>query len=249
MNWQTPGFEKNKKYLEQVLKNGKLSHAYLFCGSDFADKKGFTHDLFRLINKISSEETGIYNGDPDFKVITPRIEDEETRIYIEDIRDLKLFLSLRPYSVNYKFAIINDADRLTPEASNAILKILEEPSASSVIFLLTSKPKLLLPTIVSRCERINFFVSNKEGLDKEAIKSVEEFIKIFKQGVCERMQYAEKVVKNENCQDLIINLILWFRAKDNYRPDVLKKLLRLNYLLSQPQFNHRLALENFLINI
>ena len=78
---------------------------------------------------------------------------------------------------------------------------------------------------------------------------VAEFINIAKQGVTERMQYAEKLFAGKDYQNLVVGLIHTLRARKNPNHKVLKNLLRLNYLLSQPQFNHRLALENFLINL
>ena len=142
---ETIGFNKQREYFKNAVKNGHLSHAYLFSGPDGIGKKIFAYDLFRLVNQREPE------GDPDFKLLTPRLEEEETQIYIEDIRDLKSYLSLKPYRGPYKFVVINDADRLVIEASNAILKLLEEPTQFTVIILVSSKPKLLLPTVLSRC--------------------------------------------------------------------------------------------------
>lgn len=265
MNWNTSGFEKNKEYFVNAVKNGNLSHAYLFCGPEgigpdakgivdprFAnhalhganrDKLMFAYDIFRLINQREPE------GDPDFKLLTPRLEDDETKIYIEDIRNLKSYLSLKPYFGPYKFVVINDADRLVPEAANAFLKMLEEPAPFTVLILISSQPKLILPTVLSRCEKMQFLPSGKKAIDKETIKAIEEFMKISKEGLCERMQYAEKLFARKDYQNLVVGLIHTLRSKENPNHKVLKNLLRLNSLLSQPQFNHRLALENFLINL
>ncbi len=241
MNWNTTGFDKNKKYFENAVKNDILSHAYLFSGPDGIGKKDFAYDIFRLINQREPE------GDPDFKLLTPRLEEDETKIYIEDVRDLKSYLSLKPYFGPYKFVVINDADRLVTEASNAMLKLLEEPTPLTVIILISSKPKLLLPTVLSRCEKVSFLPSKEIAVNKDTAKSVEEFLNISKQGITERLQYAEKLFAGKNYQDLIVGLIHTLRPQGDRQ--VLKGLLRLNYLLSQPQFNHRLALENFLVNL
>lgn len=243
MNWTTIGYNSNKKYFEEVIKKGFLAHAYLFSGPEGIGKKIFAYDIFRLVNNREPE------GDPDFKFLTPRLEEEETKIYIEDIRNLKSYLSLKPYFGPYKFVVINDADRLVEEAANSFLKMLEEPSPFTVIILISSKPKFILPTVLSRCEKIQFLPSEKKEIDKETAKAVEEFIKICKEGVCERMQYAEKLFAGKDYQNLVVGLIHTLRARENPNHKVLKNLLRLNSLLSQPQFNHRLALENFLINL
>src|SRR3989338_6742348 len=122
MVWTVIGHNKNKQYFESCFKNKALAHAYIFCGPEGIGKKVFAHDLFRLVNKREPF------GDPDFKLLSPRLEEGETKIYIEDIRDLKSYLSLKPYYGPYKFVIINDADRLVPEAANAFFKMLYEPS-------------------------------------------------------------------------------------------------------------------------
>lgn len=220
-----------------------MSHSYLFSGPEGIGKKMFAYDLFSLVNQREPE------NDPDFKLLTPRLEDDETKIYIEDIRKLKSYLSLKPYAGPYKFVVINDADRLVPEAANAFLKMLEEPSPFTIIILISSKPKFILPTVLSRCEKVQFLPSNEKEIDKETAQAVAEFMKVAKEGVCERMQYAEKLFAGKNYQNLVVGLIHTLRARENPNHKVLKNLLHLNTLLSQPQFNHRLALENFLISL
>lgn len=243
MNWKVTGHNNNKKYFEEAIKKGFLSHAYLFCGPEGIGKKMFAYDIFRLINNREPE------GDPDFKLLTPRLEEDETKIYIEDVRDLKSYLSLKSYYGPYKFVVINDADRLVPEAANAFLKMLEEPSPLSVIILVSSKPKFILSTVLSRCERVQFLPVREKVIDKLISEAIDEFMRVSKQGVAERMQYAEKLFIGKNYQNLVVGLIHTLRAQENPNHNVLKNLLCLNYLLSQPQFNHRLALENFLINL
>lgn len=203
----------------------------------------FAYDIFRQINNREPE------SDPDFKFLTPRLEEGETKIYVEDIRDLKAYLTLKPYYGPYKFVVIDDADRLIPQASNALLKILEEPAPFTIMVLISSQPKFILPTVLSRCEKIQFLPSSEKVIDKETAKAIDEFIKVCKEGVCERMQYAEKLFAGKDYQNIIVGLIHTLRSRENMNHKVLKKLLALNSLLSQPQFNHRLALENFLVNL
>lgn len=234
---------KNLKYFENAVKNGMLAHAYLFSGPEGIGKKDFAYDLFRLVNGREPE------GDPDFKLLTPRVEEDETKIYIEDARELKNFLSFKPYAGPYKFVVINDADRLTTDAANSILKVLEEPSPFSVLILISSKPKLLLPTVASRCEGVQFFRSGDKELDKETIKAINEFIKAAKLGIPARLKYAEKLFKEEDYQKLFTGLIYWLHSREKKNPRVMKALLQLNNIISQPQYNHRLAIENFLINL
>ena len=243
MNWITKGHNNNKKYFENTVRDGALSHAYLFSGPDGTGKKAFACDIFRLVNHREPE------NDPDFKLLTPRLEDDETKIYVEDVRELKSYLTLKPYCGPYKFAVINDADRLVPAAANAFLKMLEEPSPFTIIILISSKPKLILPTVLSRCDKIQFISSDKKEVGNKEQEAVKEFIAVSKMGLCERMQYAEKLFAGKDYQGLVVDLIHTLRSQKSLDHKVLKNLLRLNSLLSQPQFNHRLALENFMVNL
>lgn len=284
MNWTVIGHHKNKEYFEQVIKSGQLSHAYLFSGPEMIGKKMFGHELFWLINGRK------FQNDPDFKYISPHIAENETKIYIEDIRALKSFLSLKPYLGPYKIIIIDDADRLTLEAANALLKILEEPPSFSLLFLISSMPQSLPDTIVSRCQILRFLPltsgevteflkqkklrkSDKEflikitagrlGLIEELLcsqnlagvqQSVDDLRKLLNQGIFERMQYAKKIY-NDGKGDYKKKVGYWLdwlhaSMKDSVRAkEITKNLLSLHQVLSQPQFNHRLALENFLINL
>lgn len=281
--WATIGFDKNKSYFEKAVKNGRLGHAYLFWGPDMIGKRTFAVDLFRLINGRDNPVS-----DPDFKLISPNISEEETKIYIEDARGLKNFLSLKPYFGPYKFVVINDADRLTAEASNALLKVLEEPPPSSLIILITSNPKFLLSTILSRCSPVKFISQTKEQIlaflkQRKLKKDDEEFLlkvasgrlgwilnileqknleyvkqgvddlnKIVGKGIFEKMQFAKKIYEKGDYVTLMNNWANYLHAdlaRSDKRKLVMRNLISLNKIISQPQFNHRLALENFLINI
>src|SRR3989344_5561135 len=128
MSWSVIGFEQQKKYTEQLLKQGELPHAFVFSGPEMIGKKLFAQDLYRLANHCET----LRDTDPDFTLIAPQVQDGETKIYIDDIRQARGILSLTPARGPYKFLVIDDADRLTAEASNALLKILEEPPSFSV---------------------------------------------------------------------------------------------------------------------
>jgi DNA polymerase-3 subunit delta' len=77
-------------------------------------------------------------------------------IKIDQVRELIYKLSLRPYSAKYKVALIDNAETMTQEAQNALLKVLEEPKSYTIIILVTSNTGKLLRTISSRAQKINF---------------------------------------------------------------------------------------------
>lgn len=284
MTWLTIGFEKQKQYFEEAAKRGPpaggLVHAYLFTGPEMIGKQMFAKDLFTLVNDRLAV------ADPDLMVVSPCVEEDKTKIYIEDVRDVKTFLSLKPYFGPYKFVIINDADRLTPEASNALLKVLEEPAPHSILVLVTSRSRTLLPTITSRCQHINFLphsepelvkylISRKLAKDDQALlismahgrigwadwaagnmkivrESVTDLQKVLKAGLAERMAYAKKIYEKETYPAVVSSWIYWLHGNASALPKaapMLRQLSKLNTIIAQPQYNHRLAIENTLINL
>lgn len=86
----------------------------------------------------------------------PLFFDRPTAISIDDIRELHQGLSLHPYEGGRKAVVMVQADRMTEEASNAFLKMLEEPSPTTIFVLVSDRPNALLPTIVSRCQKVRF---------------------------------------------------------------------------------------------
>lgn len=158
MTWRTTGFAQQKRTFESLIEQDALAHAYIFQGPEQIGKKLFAQDLFMRVNGRDKFDA----TDPDFFMIAPRLAEDETKIYIEDIRDLKAFLALKPYYGPYQFVIIDDAHRLTPEASNAFLKLLEEPTGKVVFVLITSQPQELLQTISSRGQHISFLPHNNK---------------------------------------------------------------------------------------
>jgi len=91
---------------------------------------------------------------PDVFIIGP--EGDGGQITVQAIRQLEESLSYKPFEGRWKIAIVDEADRLNQSAANAFLQTLEEPSAQSILILVSSRPDLLLPTIRSRCQRISF---------------------------------------------------------------------------------------------
>jgi len=155
--WNTLGFEKIKSHFEKIIKFGALNHAYIFTGQEMIGKRIFA---LELADKLSSSAGDTFNLNK--IVIDPADSDSGSSISIENIRNLKNNLSLSSYGGKYKVAIINDAHLMTAEAQNALLKILEEPSPSTIFILITANPTQLLPTVISRCQEIRFPVHKPE---------------------------------------------------------------------------------------
>ena len=90
---------------------------------------------------------------PDVLIVEPG---DSGSIKVDQVRDIVDRSMYRPFDGKRRVVIIDDADALVPSAQNALLKTLEEPPSSSVFMLVTSRPDLLLPTVVSRCPRLRF---------------------------------------------------------------------------------------------
>jgi DNA polymerase-3 subunit delta' len=283
MSWSVIGFEKEKKYFSRIIKAGVLSHAYLLSGPRMIGKKLLALDIYALLNGVPESST-----DPDLCIITLNPDEGESHIPIEKIRELKSFLSFKAYKGPYKCVIIDYADRMTTEASNALLKALEEPQDKVVMFLISSQPKMLLPTIVSRCQEVRCAPQGEEmiaealkqhkikgedavlaaqmaagrlgwamhmvtsGALDSAKQSIADLQSLARQGIAERLTYARQLADQADCRDRVEYWLRWVHTRlpsSDKAPKVLRNLLKLHQLLGQPQFNHRLAIENFLINL
>jgi len=118
------------------------------------------HPDFRLIYPTSSKEQEkdfsqklqLKAKDP----YSPLAKNTLAKILIDNTRELKQFVSLKIFNAKYRVILISEADRMTEQAANSILKLLEEPPEKTVFILTTSKLNHLLPTIVSRCQIIKF---------------------------------------------------------------------------------------------
>jgi DNA polymerase-3 subunit delta' len=149
------GHEKQIKLLKEILNSGKVPHAFLFCGKE---KLGKRKIAFEFASWILNSQAQTH---PDFFYVEPI----KNQISIEQIRDLIWKIFLKPFRSRYKVAIIDSANRMTLEAQNCFLKTLEEPKGNSVIILIAESENLLLPTIVSRCQKIKFFPVEKEKIE------------------------------------------------------------------------------------
>jgi len=161
--WETHGFDKIKDLFINLEEKKSLGHAYLFTGQEMIGKRTFALELALKLNKME----GVFNDkDPDIFYISNADNESRSTIQIDDIRDMKKFASLKVYNGPYKYIIIDNAHEMTNEAGNSILKLLEEPAKGTLIFLISAFHKKMLPTIISRCERINFSPHKKVGLEE-----------------------------------------------------------------------------------
>ena len=191
-----------KKYLTNSIKKNKLNNAYMFEGMDGIGKKKFADELSKLLLDYENLENS-----PDYVLIKP----DGNSIKIAQIRNLQSDIVIRPHK-DYKIYIINNAEKMTVEAQNALLKTLEEPPNYAIIILVTNNKESLLETIKSRCDIIKFSPIPIEDLKRYLINTgIEEeraqLLDIFSRGSIENAlnlsQSSEFSMMREDIQQYI----------------------------------------------
>lgn len=153
-----------KEHLKSAIESKKVSHAYIIHGEKNAGKE-FIAETFAMALECEDESStepcmechsckqAITRNHPDIFTL---IHEKPGTIGVEDIRkSIVSDVSVRPYNGKWKIYLINDAEKMSVQAQNALLKTLEEPPDYVVIMLLTSNISALLPTIISRSTVLN----------------------------------------------------------------------------------------------
>lgn len=156
------GQEPTVRTLQNSLASGQVAHAYIFAGPRGSGKTSLARILAKALNclqGVQPEPCGKCDACTD--IVAGRFLDlveldAASNRGIEDIRDLRERVNFAPVNGRYKFYLIDEVHQLTPEASNALLKTLEEPPDHAVFVLATTEIHRVLPTILSRCQRFDF---------------------------------------------------------------------------------------------
>lgn len=163
MSFQSiPGQERAKRMLQNGLRNGKLSHAYIFSGPSGSGRSRMAVALAQAVFCTVGTDDACgscvecrrveHGNHPNLILIEP----EGASVKIEQIRDLQKQLGYRSSGEQKKIYVIRQADRMTVQAANSLLKFLEEPSADIMAVLITENGQALLPTIQSRAQWVPF---------------------------------------------------------------------------------------------
>lgn len=215
MNLKIKGNIKNQKDLEKIVQSKNVLHSYLFLGKEGIGKKQIAKEFAKKILCIESKEDDckcksctcfITNNHPDVQIIN---EESET-IKIATIREFIKSVYEKPILSEKKIFIINDADKMTKEAQNSLLKTLEEPPEYIVIILIASNADMLLTTIKSRCTKIAF-----EKLTTNEIKEILAEKNIPVDNIPEKMynlfdgsiERALKILENKEIYEKIEKLV------------------------------------------
>ena len=166
--WQTVGHDKAVRALSKALSESRMSHAFLVTGPPRVGKMSLAMDMARALNCVGDDPPCGTCGQcrriteglhPDVRIIGLETDDKTGRLRtvltIEQVRDVQRDASLKPYEGNNRVFIFDGAEKLSEEAANSLLKTLEEPPDQVVIILLASDASNVLPTILSRCRRLD----------------------------------------------------------------------------------------------
>lgn len=151
------------KLFKKLSDKDKLSHAYLFFGEPQVGKFLFAVSLANYLEKKDFHEPENSELLREVFIAAP---EEGGAIGIDKIRSLLYFLHQKPVFSKKRLAIIRDAENLTPEAQNAILKVVEEPSFESLIIFISKNKDSLLSPLVSRLQKIYFSKISNEAIEK-----------------------------------------------------------------------------------
>jgi len=156
------GQETVTQTLHHAVENGKVAHAYLFCGPRGTGKTSTGRILAKVVNCPNQVHGEPCNNCDICRSITEGrsldiIEiDAASNRGIDEVRSLREKVNYAPSLTRYKVYIIDEVHMLTEAASNALLKTLEEPPPYVIFVLATTEPHKVIPTIMSRCQRFNF---------------------------------------------------------------------------------------------
>jgi DNA polymerase-3 subunit delta' len=281
MNWSVTGHDEQKAYLERLIAVSRLPHALLFTGPDGVGKRSMAEDL---LGELVPPSLAVF----DAMRLSP-IPDEDgavTDVSVESVRAMRSWMAMRPAG-SRKVVLMDSVERLNAESANTLLKVLEEPPAYAHFLLMTGNPAGVLPTVSSRCQRLDFrplsdaemkLVLGKRKLDDDdrallavlaggrpaaalamldggelatAAKEIAALQDALKGGDSERIALAKRITDSERAAQVCGWWIAYTRSRLADKPHLaplVHGLLELQPLVSQSQFNTKLALEHFLLS-
>ncbi len=184
------GHEQIIEHLQNAIKMDKVSHAYILDGPDMSGKKMIA-EAFAMTLQCEKKGTepcmechsckqALGKNQPDIIYLQ---HEKPNTISVDDIRSqINNDIGVKPYSSPYKVYIVDEAEKMNIQAQNALLKTIEEPPAYAVIMLLTTNAETFLPTILSRCVRLNLKVVPDEKIKAYLMEHCE--IPDYKADVC-----------------------------------------------------------------
>lgn len=229
------GNEKVKEYLNSTIENKNISHSFIFVGKPGIGKKQFAHQYAEMImclqdgkcdgNSVKCDSCIKFEGNanPDYAEITP---DGKT-LKIEQIRNLQARIVEKPITSRKKVYVIDDADLMSEESQNCLLKTLEEPPEYAVIILIVSNESRILPTIKSRCVIIKFQPLTSKEIKQVKPELSDDLIQLLEGSLLnaenieqKKEQYAQlsnlvNVLENKQLVEVFNSADLLYKGKDD----------------------------------
>lgn len=184
------GHEQIIEHFKNAITMDKVSHAYILNGPDLSGKRMLA-EAFAMTLQCEKKGTepcmechsckqAIGRNQPDIIYLQ---HEKPNTISVDDIRtQINNDIVVKPYSSPYKIYIIDEAEKMNVQAQNALLKTIEEPPKYAIILLLTTNAETFLPTILSRCIRLDFKVVSDEKIKAYLMQKYE--IPDYKADVC-----------------------------------------------------------------
>ena len=213
------GNDKIKETLKNTIINKNASHSYMFIGVEGIGKRLIAKEFAKRIlcnnEKIDCKECKSCiefesNNHPDFLLLEP----DGNLIKIDQIRDMQKKIQEKPIVSKRKVYIINDADKMTKEAQNCLLKTLEEPPEYMTIILVGSNESMFLPTIKSRCMIIHFeplknneikeYLQNEFG--KDTLNLQDDMLDIFQGSIGKAIKLKDRGEEYQAYNKMVNNL-------------------------------------------
>lgn len=208
------------RLLRNILKRGRVPNGLLFWGPDGVGKRLTALETAKAVNCTAADDDACgtclscrkadSGNHPDLRVVAP-VQRSRT-IDVETIEEINGFAALRAFEGAWRVFVILDADRINLPAQNHFLKTLEEPPGQSLFILVTQYPRVLLPTIRSRCQMIRFgalrpetvreLLERERGLDAQSAATIAELA----QGQMSRALDLVDTDKREVALDLVERL-------------------------------------------
>jgi DNA polymerase-3 subunit delta' len=208
-NWDLIGHEWAVDMLKKHVVNGTTRHAYLFCGPPGLGRRTLALRFAQALNCTTPSDAGIPCGTcrdckgiqamqhADLSVI--QAESEGGTLKVDQIRDMRKTMILKPYMSKYRVAIFLRFQEANDNAANALLKTLEGAPSYAVLILTADNPEQLLPTIVSRCEILRLRSSSIEEIiiDMESKGLDSDKAKLIAHISSGRPGYARRLIEDE----------------------------------------------------
>ena len=159
---QIVGQEHVVRTLRNALSSGRVHHAYLFTGPRGTGKTSTARLLAKAVNCLAPEEDRPCNecricvAINEGRLLDLIEIDAASHTGVDDVRELRERVGFRPNEARYKVYVVDEVHMLSNAAFNALLKTLEEPPQHAIFVLATTEPQKILPTVLSRCQRLDF---------------------------------------------------------------------------------------------